>query len=144
MSPGYCSRRRFAGLVRSARRTGPATEREAASSMTNATETSTNGSCGSLVDDGGEQPACRCAQHYAHYGPAREQHQHTAERRPGNLLRLRPERDTNTQLAQPLANRIGGQTKGARDRKQQPKSANDGEGGRRHLGSKEVLPDGPR
>ena len=36
---------------------------------------------------------------------------------------VRTERDTNTQLAQPLADRIGGQAEGAGDREQQSKSA---------------------
>jgi hypothetical protein len=47
---------------------------------------------------------------------------------------VRTERDTNTQLAQPLADRIGGQAEGAGDREQQSKSAEEAEGDGSHLG----------
>ena len=70
--------------------------------------------------------------------PLAEQDQHAAQRGRENLLRLRAERDADTQLAQPLADRVGGQAEGAGDREQQPKSAKEAERDGSHLGWKET------
>src|SRR6267378_2109832 len=69
---------------------------------------------------------------------AGKQRQHAAECGRENLLRLSTERDANTQLAQPLADRIGGETKGAGDREQESESAKEAEGDGSHLDWKET------
>jgi hypothetical protein len=67
---------------------------------------------GGLVDDGGEESARRHAQHQVNPRAAGEQDQHTAERCGENLLCLGAERNPNTQLLQPPADRIGSQAEG--------------------------------
>ena len=74
----------------------------------------------------------------ANHRTAPEHNQHATQRCRKNLLRLRTERDTNTQLAQPLADRIRGQAEGAGDREQESKSAKEAEGDGSHLQWKET------
>src|SRR4029077_10869496 len=64
--------------------------------------------------------------------------QHTTERGRENLLRLRTERDTNAQLAKPLAAGIRGEAEGAGDREQESKSAKDAESDGSYLDWKET------
>jgi hypothetical protein len=50
---------------------------------------------------------------------------------------LRPERHTNAQLAQPLADGVRGEAEGAGDREQQSERSEEAEGDCSHLGHKE-------
>ena len=135
----YCSRSTFAGSMRRARRTGPATESEPVSSIVSATAAITNGSCAVAWKTMTERtrlaatPSSKPASE-----PAGEQDQHASERGGENLLRLRTQRDANTQLAQPLADRVRGQAEGAGNREQESKSAKQAKGDGSHLGGKET------
>src|SRR5467141_3515634 len=77
------------------------------------------------------------AEQQANDRSASQHDQHAAKRCRENLLRLRTERDTNTQLAQPLADRIGGEAEGAGDREQESKSTKNTEGHGGYLDWKE-------
>jgi hypothetical protein len=83
---------------------------------------------GGLADNPRKQAACGHPKQEADNRTARKQDEHAAERGRKNLLGLRTERDANTQLAQPLADRIGGQAEGAGDREEESKSAEAAEG----------------
>jgi hypothetical protein len=63
-------------------------------------------------------PARRHAEQQAHCRTAGKQNQHTTKRGRENLLQLGTERDADAELAQPLADGIGGEAEGAGDREQ--------------------------
>jgi hypothetical protein len=78
---------------------------------------------GGLVDDGREQAAGGDAQHQTDQGTGAKQDEHTAKGGGKDLARRGAEGDADTQLAQALADGIGGESEGAGDGEQEPKSA---------------------
>ncbi len=134
----HCSRSTFAGSMCRARRTGPATESDPVSSIVKCNSSKYKWILRRrLVDDRRKYSARGDTEQHPNDGPARKQDEHTAERGREDLLRLRAERDTNAEFAQPLADGVRGETEGAGDREQQGKSAKQAEGDRCHLGHKE-------